>query len=42
MTIGIGPSGAFLHIIGMGIGIGVGQWKHAIRNVCWSVVYFVA
>ena len=32
--IGIGPSGALLHTIGIGtiigIGIGVGQWKHTI------------
>ena len=34
--IGIGPSGALLHTIGIrtiiGIGIGVGQWKHTIRK----------
>ena len=32
MTIGIGPSGDFLHIIRIGIGIGVGQCKHTIMN----------
>ena len=35
--IGIGPSGALLHTIGIGtiigIGIGVGQWKHTITMV---------
>ena len=35
ITIGIGPSGALLHTIGIGtiigIGIGVGQWKYTIR-----------
>ena len=35
MTIGIGPSGALLHTIRIGIGIclgiGIGQWKHTIR-----------
>ena len=34
--IGIGPSGALLHTIGIGtiigIGIGVGQWKHTITT----------
>ena len=34
--IGIGPSGALLHTIGIGtiigIGIGVGQWKHTIMS----------
>ena len=36
ITIGIGPSGALLHTIGIGtiigIGIGVGQWKCTIRQ----------
>ena len=31
ITIGIGPSGALLHTIGIRIGIGVGQWKCTIR-----------
>ena len=45
-TIRIGPSGAFLHIIKIGVGIGVGQWKHTIGNTVaigrcasyWNVV----
>ena len=42
--IGIGPSGALLHTIGIGtiigIGIGVGQWKHTIRLYCQSFFLF--
>ena len=37
ITIGIGPSGALLHAIGIGtiigIGIGVGQWKCTMRPI---------
>ena len=32
MTIRIGPSGDFLHFIGIGIGIGVGQWEHTMTS----------
>ena len=32
MTSGIGPSGDLLHIIRIGIGIGVRQCKHTIMN----------
>ena len=42
ITIGIGPSGALLHTIGIGtiigIGIGVGQWKHTIRDRLIEVI----
>ena len=50
MTIRIGPSGALLHTIGIGIeivlGIGIGQWKHTIkepykRTLKWHFIWLV-
>ena len=32
ITVGLGPSVAFLKIIGISVGVGIGQSKHTIRQ----------